>query len=219
MAGDYPRRGDDDKGGPGRRHRAPPHGITRTASTSREDPLIRGIRDGLAGIVDGVGQAATNAVDSVGRKISGWRRSRNRRVAAVWPIAQPGPQKRRLARPRRAEDDEQRLHTRGAHPPQHFQAAHDLGVASEEHRRIGLLQRCPAPIRGTVGITPAAATRSAPRRLSGRVAPACGQTCWYSAAFVVAPRPSFEFRGPFGTPAHAGKSGAVARRGRWFLAQ
>jgi DNA-binding LacI/PurR family transcriptional regulator len=29
----------------------------------------------------------------------------------------------------------------------------------------------------------------------------------------------FEFRGPFGTPAHAGKSGAVARRGRCFLAQ
>ena len=131
----------------------------------------------------------------------------NRRVAAVWPIAQPGPQKRRLARPRRAEDDEQRLHTRGAHPPQHFQAAHDLGVASEEHRRIGLLQRCPAPIRGTVGITPAAATRSAPRRLSGRVAPACGQTCWYSAAFVVAPRPSFEFRGPFGDACACGKIG------------
>ena len=40
-----------------------------------QDPLIRGIRDGLAGVVDGVGHAATNAVDSVGRKISGWRRN------------------------------------------------------------------------------------------------------------------------------------------------
>jgi hypothetical protein len=29
----------------------------------------------------------------------------------------------------------------------------------------------------------------------------------------------FQFRGPFGTRAHAGKSGAVARRGRWFLPQ
>ena len=38
-------------------------------------------------------------------------------------------------------------------------------------------------------------------------------------AYVVIPAQSFEFRGPFGTPAHAGKSGAVARRGRWFLAQ
>jgi hypothetical protein len=39
---------------------------------------------------------------------------------------------------------------------------------------------------------------------------------------MLTPRDSasnFEFRGPFGTPAHAGKSGAVARRGRWFLAQ
>ena len=40
-----------------------------------DDPLIRGIRDGLGGIVDGVGQAATNAAESVGRRISEWRRS------------------------------------------------------------------------------------------------------------------------------------------------
>ncbi|ODR19528.1 hypothetical protein BHQ19_24400 [Mycolicibacterium porcinum] len=39
------------------------------------DPLIRGIRDGLGGVVDGVGQAATSAADSMGRKISEWRRN------------------------------------------------------------------------------------------------------------------------------------------------
>ena len=42
---------------------------------------------------------------------------------------------------------------RGAHPPQDIEALHDLGVAPEKHRRIASLQRCPAPIRGTVGIT------------------------------------------------------------------
>jgi hypothetical protein len=43
-----------------------------------QDPFIRGIRDGLTGIVDGVGHAATNVVDSVGRtirKIPDWRRN------------------------------------------------------------------------------------------------------------------------------------------------
>ena len=40
-----------------------------------EDPLIRGIRDGLSGLVDGVGQTATNVADSMGRKISEWRRN------------------------------------------------------------------------------------------------------------------------------------------------
>ena len=38
-----------------------------------DDPLIRGVRDGVTGIVDGVGQAATSAVDAMGRKISEWR--------------------------------------------------------------------------------------------------------------------------------------------------
>ena len=38
-----------------------------------DDPLIRGIRDGLSGVFDGVGQAATNAADSLGRKITEWR--------------------------------------------------------------------------------------------------------------------------------------------------
>ncbi len=38
-----------------------------------EDPLIRGLRDGLAGIVDGVGHAATSTADAVGRKIAQWR--------------------------------------------------------------------------------------------------------------------------------------------------
>lgn len=31
------------------------------------------VRDGGTGIVDGVGQAATSAVDAMGRKISEWR--------------------------------------------------------------------------------------------------------------------------------------------------
>ena len=38
-----------------------------------EDPLIRGLRDGLAGIVDGVGHAATSTADAVGRRIAQWR--------------------------------------------------------------------------------------------------------------------------------------------------
>lgn len=40
-----------------------------------DDPLIRGIRDGLGGVVDGVGQAATSAADAMGRRISEWRRA------------------------------------------------------------------------------------------------------------------------------------------------
>src|SRR5262245_18181737 len=42
-----------------------------------DDPMIRGIRDGLGTVVDGVGQAATSAADSVGRKIDEWRRGPN----------------------------------------------------------------------------------------------------------------------------------------------
>ena len=74
LAGDYPRRGDDGKAGinddlgAAARH-------YKDGFDQSQDPLIRGIRDGLAGVVDGVGAAATNAVDSVGRKISGWRRN------------------------------------------------------------------------------------------------------------------------------------------------
>jgi len=77
MAGDYPRREDDDKAalrddiGEAARH-------YRDGFDQSDDPLIRGIRDGLGGIVDGVGQAATSAADSVGRKISEWRRSAQR---------------------------------------------------------------------------------------------------------------------------------------------
>jgi Zn-dependent protease with chaperone function len=73
MAGDYPRRVDDhsarlqDDVGAAARH-------YKDGFDQSDDPLIRGIRDGLGGIVGGVGQAATNAADSVGRKISEWRR-------------------------------------------------------------------------------------------------------------------------------------------------
>jgi Zn-dependent protease with chaperone function len=73
MGGDYPRRVDDDKArlhedvGAAARH-------YKDGFDQSDDPLIRGIRDGLGGIVDGVGQAATIAADSVGRKISEWRR-------------------------------------------------------------------------------------------------------------------------------------------------
>ncbi len=45
---------------------------------------------------------------------------------------------------------------------QHIQPAQDLGVPPEEHRRIGLLQRCPPPIRGAVGVV-----RRRPREMLG----------------------------------------------------
>ncbi len=72
MSGDYPRRADDDQAsladdlGAAARH-------YKDGFDQSDDPLIRGIRDGLGGIVDGVGRAATNAADSLGRKITGWR--------------------------------------------------------------------------------------------------------------------------------------------------
>jgi Zn-dependent protease with chaperone function len=73
MAGDYPRRADDSDArlhediGEAARH-------YKDGFDQSDDPLIRGIREGLAGIVDGVGQAATSAAESVGRKINEWRR-------------------------------------------------------------------------------------------------------------------------------------------------
>ncbi|AKS34191.1 M48 family metallopeptidase [Mycolicibacterium goodii] len=80
LAGDYPRREDDDKTawrediGEAARH-------YRDGFDQSDDPLIRGIRDGLGGIVDGVGQAATSAADTVGRKISEWRRNVRREAS------------------------------------------------------------------------------------------------------------------------------------------
>jgi Zn-dependent protease with chaperone function len=74
MAGDYPLRADDDKPGWGDDIAAAARHYKDDFDQS-EDPLIRGIRDGLGGIIDGVGQAATNAADSVSRKIAEWRRS------------------------------------------------------------------------------------------------------------------------------------------------
>jgi Zn-dependent protease with chaperone function len=74
MAGDYPRRADDDKAtfsddlGQAARH-------YRDGFDQSDDPLIKGIRDGLGGIVDGVGRAATNVADSLGRKITEWRQN------------------------------------------------------------------------------------------------------------------------------------------------
>jgi hypothetical protein len=38
-----------------------------------DDPLIKGLREDLGGIVDGVGRSATTAADSFGRKINEWR--------------------------------------------------------------------------------------------------------------------------------------------------
>ena len=74
MGGDYPLRDDDtharfgdDVGAAARNY--------KDNFDQSNDPLIRGIRDGLGGIVDGVGQAATSAVDSLGRKISEWRQN------------------------------------------------------------------------------------------------------------------------------------------------
>lgn len=72
MAGDYPRRADDDGASfvddvsEAARH-------YKDGFDQSDDPLIKGIRDGLGGIVDGVGRAATSAADSLGRKITEWR--------------------------------------------------------------------------------------------------------------------------------------------------
>lgn len=74
LAGDYPRRSEDTSGWV--------DDVTETARHYKDgfdqsdDPLIRGIRDGLGGIADGVGQAATTAADAVGRRISQWRQHR-----------------------------------------------------------------------------------------------------------------------------------------------
>lgn len=74
LAGDYPRRGDDDRAGfTDDLGAAAKH--YKDGFDQSQDPLIRGIRDGLSGIVGGVGQAATTVVDSVGRRVSGWRRN------------------------------------------------------------------------------------------------------------------------------------------------
>ncbi|BBX96660.1 M48 family metallopeptidase [Mycobacterium lacus] len=72
LSGDYPRRLDDDKAtfaddlGDTARH-------YKDGFDQSDDPLIKGIREGLGGIVDGVGRAATSAADSLGRKITEWR--------------------------------------------------------------------------------------------------------------------------------------------------
>jgi Zn-dependent protease with chaperone function len=72
LSGDYPRRLDDDKAtfaddlGDAARH-------YKDGFDQSDDALIKGIRDGLGGIVDGVGRAATSAADSLGRKITEWR--------------------------------------------------------------------------------------------------------------------------------------------------
>ena len=68
LAGDYPKRADDgntrfnDDLGDAAKH-------YRDGFDQSQDPLVRGLRDGLSGIVEGVGQAAAGAVGSVGRKI------------------------------------------------------------------------------------------------------------------------------------------------------
>ncbi len=68
LAGDYPKRGDDGKTrfnddlGAAAKH-------YKDGFDQSQDPLIRGLRDGLSGIVEGVGQAAADAVETVGRKI------------------------------------------------------------------------------------------------------------------------------------------------------
>jgi Zn-dependent protease with chaperone function len=72
LSGSYPRRGDDDSA-----KVADDIGAARKAYRDNfdesEDPLIKGIRDGLGGVVDGVGQAASDVAESVNRKFSDWR--------------------------------------------------------------------------------------------------------------------------------------------------
>ncbi|MDH6194188.1 Zn-dependent protease with chaperone function [Mycobacterium frederiksbergense] len=74
MAGDYPRRSDDETASWNEDVSAAARHY-KDGFDQSNDPLIRGIRDGLGGVVDGVGQAATNAADAMGRKISEWRRN------------------------------------------------------------------------------------------------------------------------------------------------
>ena len=85
-----------------------------------------------------------------------WRSSRRSRGSS------PARRNDDLPAPDGPRITNRRLHPRGAHPAQHVQPAQDLGVAPEEHRRIGLLQRCPPPIRGAVRIT-----RRRPREMLG----------------------------------------------------
>jgi Zn-dependent protease with chaperone function len=72
LSGGYPRRSDDDTA-----KVADDIGAARKAYRDNfdesEDPLIKGIRDGLGGVVDGVGQAASDVAESVNRKFSDWR--------------------------------------------------------------------------------------------------------------------------------------------------
>ena len=73
MGGDYPRRSDHDSA----RFTddiSAAAGHYRDSFDQSDDPLIRGVRDGVSGIVNAAGQAATSAVDAMGRKISEWRR-------------------------------------------------------------------------------------------------------------------------------------------------
>ncbi|CAM4350460.1 heat shock protein HtpX [Mycobacterium basiliense] len=74
MSGRYPRRTDDERAslsddiGETARH-------YKDEFDQSDDPLIKGIRDGLGGLVDGVGRAATSAAGSLGRKINEWRQT------------------------------------------------------------------------------------------------------------------------------------------------
>lgn len=73
LAGDYPVRSNDED------HSwsddvAAAARVYRDGFDQSDDPLIRGLRDGLSGVVDGVGRAATSAADTLGRKITDWRR-------------------------------------------------------------------------------------------------------------------------------------------------
>lgn len=71
LAGDYPSR--DDDAAPFAADTGAAAGYYRDGFDQSEDPLIKGIRDGLGGIVTGVGQAASTAVDNLGRRLSQWR--------------------------------------------------------------------------------------------------------------------------------------------------
>ena len=73
-------------------------------------------------------------------------------VVAAQPRQQTCAQERRLAHPGRAKDHEQAFHTRRAHAAQRVQAAEDLRVAAEEHRRVGILHRLPPAIRDALRI-------------------------------------------------------------------
>ncbi len=72
MSGSYPTRNADTTGFTDEVGSAANH--YRDSFDQSDDPLVKGLRDGLDGVVAGIGQAATTAADTFGRRLAAWRR-------------------------------------------------------------------------------------------------------------------------------------------------